>query len=408
MTVSRRKFLTGITAAGALALSVCVPIKPAPAPPPPPPPPPPAPGPSDKVVIVFLYGGNDGLNTVIPYTDPTYLAKRGPLALGAAQGVLPIGDGLALHPAMTGIKAMCNRGDLAVVRGVGYPSPDRSHFRSTDIWESARPDAVVSTGWIGRWLDSTTNPLDAVAVSSTLPRTLRGSMETGVAVSGGSLSLPGTTAFRAAFNTLATGDPGDPALATTWVRAENELLHAQQVLNPALSAANPPGSALAGVNTSIGRSFASIARMIRNPNVPTRVFMTGMGGFDTHTNQLPTQAALLGQLDAAVNAFHTDMANEPRGAGVVTMVVSEFGRRLNANADLGTDHGTCAPVLVLGAPVLGGFYGAQPSLTALDRQGDPIATTDFRSIYSTVLQRTLKVDAAAILGTSAFAPMPFL
>ena len=225
-------------------------------------------------------------------------------------------------------------------------------------------------------------------------------METGVAVSGGSLSLPGTTAFRAAFNTLATGDPGDPALATTWVRAENELLHAQQVLNPALSAANPPGSALAGVNTSIGQSFASIARMIRNPNVPTRVYMTGMGGFDTHTNQLPTQAALLGQLDAAVSAFHTDMAKET-GAGVVTLVVSEFGRRLNANADLGTDHGTCAPVLVLGAPVLGGLYGAQPSLTALDRQGDPITTTDFRSIYSTVLQRTLKTDAATILGSSA-------
>jgi uncharacterized protein (DUF1501 family) len=328
--------------------------------------------------------------------------------LGAAQGVLPIGDGLALHPSMTGIKGMCDRGDLAIVRGAGYPNPDRSHFRSTDIWESGRPDAVIGTGWIGRWLDAVANPLAAVAVSSTLPRTLRGVAETGVAVSGSALSLPGTTAFRAACNTLATGDPSDPAWATAWVRAENELLHAQQVLNPALSAANPAGSALGGVNTSIGRSFAAIARMIRNPAVPTRVYMTGLGGFDTHTNQLPTQATLLGQLDAAVSAFHTDMAKETRGAGVVTLVVSEFGRRLNANADAGTDHGTCAPVLVLGAPVLGGFYGAQPSLTALDRQGDPVMTTDFRSVYSTVLSRTLKTDPAAILGSNAFAPMGFL
>jgi uncharacterized protein (DUF1501 family) len=222
------------------------------------------------------------------------------------------------------------------------------------------------------------------------------------------LAIPGTPAFRTAFSQLASADPADPTLATTWVRSQSDLLRAQTVLNPALSAANPAGSALGALTTPIGRSLAAVARMIRTSGVPTRVYATSMGGFDTHEGQLPLHQVLLSQLDAAIGAFHRDLAAGSGGHNVVTMVVSEFGRRLNSNASLGTDHGTCAPVLVYGTPVRPGFYGAPASLTALDPQGDPIMTTDFRSVYATALTKVLAADPAVILGSSAFTPLAFL
>ena len=403
-TVTRRGFLAGVGAAGVLAVAACAPEPPAP----PPPPPGPPPSASTTLVLCYLHGGNDGLNTVIPYTDAAYVSHRGPLALGAANGVLPLADGFALHPAMPGFKALWDAGDAVIVRGVGYPSPDRSHFRSTDIWDTARPDAVVNAGWIGGWLDTTADSLGAVCVTGSLEPALRGNTRVGIATGTGALAVPGTTAFRNAFTQLATPATGDPLWAGVYVNAQSDLLRAQTVLNPSLSAANPTGSALGALTTGIGRQFAAVARMIRDPNVPARVFMTNQGSYDTHAGQLTTHATLLGQLDAAVAAFHADLAGEPRADGVIVMLISEFGRRLTANANGGTDHGTCAPVIITGRPVNGGFYGAAPSLTTLDAQGDPIFTTDFRSVYATVLARTLRADANAILGTSAFAPMTFV
>ncbi|MFA5884013.1 MAG: DUF1501 domain-containing protein [Acidimicrobiia bacterium] len=407
-SVSRRGFLAGLGAASFLAVAACAPEPPAPPPGPPPPPPGPPPSASTTLVVCVLHGGNDGLNTVIPHTDLGYVTPRGALALGTADGVLPLAGGFALHPAMPGLKALWDAGDAAIVHGVGYPQPDRSHFRSTDIWDTARPDAIVGSGWLGRWLDTTGDPLGAVCVTGTLLPALRGSARVGIATSTGALSIPGSTGFRNAFAQLATNDGADPQWATTYVGSQKDLLRAQAVLNPSLSAANPTGSALGALTTGVGRQFAAVARMIRDPNVPARVFMTNQGGYDTHAGQLATHAALLGQLDTAVKAFHDDLAAEPRADGVIVMFVSEFGRRLGANANGGTDHGTCAPVIVTGRPVVGGFHGTAPSLTALDPQGDPIYTTDFRSVYATVLARTLRADADTILGTSAFAPMTFV
>jgi uncharacterized protein (DUF1501 family) len=400
--VSRRQFLVGTGAAAVLA--ACAPVG---SPPPPPPPPPPKATPS-VLVLLFCYGGNDGLNTVIPYSDAAYLAKRGPLALTPAGGVRAIGSGFGLHPALDGLHGLWTENQVAVVHGVGYPNANRSHFRSTDIWESGRPDAVVSTGWLGRWLDTQSDPLCALAVQSTVPRTLRGSSLQGIAVSGGPLTIPGSNALRSGFAQLATTDPADPVLAGLWTRSQADLLRAQTVLNPALSAANPVGSQLGALNTSISRSLAAVARLVRDGSVPTRVYAVNIGGFDTHADQAGTHAFLLGQLDDAVTAFHRDLATDPRGPEVVTMIVSEFGRRLPVNANLGTDHGTCLPVLAVGPRVNGGHYGAAPSLTTLDNQGDPIMTTDFRRVYATALSRTLGADPVAILGSSGYSPLGFL
>jgi uncharacterized protein (DUF1501 family) len=408
-TYSRRSFLAGLGAASAVALAACTPEPPGAAPPPADPPVPPRPpSASNLVVVCVLHGGNDGLNTVIPYTNPVYRARRGALALGPAQGVLPLDDTFALHPSMPGIKALWDAGDAAIVHGVGYPNPDRSHFRATDIWDTARPDAVVGTGWLGRWLDGYGDPLGAVCVTGSLLPALRGASRVGIATGTGAFTLPGTTAFRAAYTQLATNDAADPLWATTYVNSEQDLLRAQSVLNPALSAANPTGSALGALTTGIGRQFAAVARMIRDPNVPAKVYMTNQGGYDTHAGQLGTHASLLGQLDAAIAAFHQDLATEPRADGVIVMIVSEFGRRLTANANGGTDHGTCLPVILTGRPLTGGAYGTPPDLATLDPQGDPLHTTDFRSVYATVLERTLRADAAAILGTSAYPALTFV
>jgi uncharacterized protein (DUF1501 family) len=359
-------------------------------------------------VLLFCYGGNDGLNTVVPYTDAAYRTNRGVLALDEAGGVHPIGSGFGLHPSLDGLSGLWAQNQVAVIHGVGYPNANRSHFRSTDIWESGRPDAVVSTGWLGRWLDTQPDPMRALAVQSTVPRTLRGSSLSGIAVSGGPLTIPGSNALRSGFAQLATTDPADPVLAGLWTRSQADLLRAQTVLNPALSSANPVGSRLGALNTPIARSLAAVARLVRDPAVPTRVYAVNQGGFDTHADQAPAHANLLGQIDDAVTAFHTDLAANPRGAEVVTMIVTEFGRRLEVNANAGTDHGTCIPVISVGARVNGGHHGAAPSLTSLDSQGDPIMTTDFRRVYATALSRTLGADPAAILGSSAYAPLGFL
>jgi len=414
--VSRRKFLAGLGAASAVAITACTPEPPAPpgdgtvptVPPTTTPPPTIPSSASNTLVVCMLHGGNDGMNTVVPYTDPVYVARRGSLALGEAQGVLPLADGHALHPSLPGIKALWDAGDAAIIQGVGYPNPDRSHFRATDIWDTAHPESFVASGWLGRWLDGHGDGLGAVCVTGSLLPTLRGASRVGTATGTGSFTLPGSTAFRNAYTVLATSSGEDPVWAASYVNSQKDLLRAQSILNPPLAAANPTGSALGALTTGIGRQFAAVARLLRDPNVPAKVFMTNQGGYDTHAGQLPIHASLLGQLDAAIAAFHQDLAGDPRAEGVIVMVVSEFGRRLTANGNAGTDHGTCLPVIVTGRPVVGGFHGAAPNLATLDPQGDPIHTTDFRSVYSTVLSRTLRADAGAILGTTAYPALTFV
>jgi uncharacterized protein (DUF1501 family) len=363
----------------------------------------PLPSDASVLVLVTLYGGNDGLGTVVPYEDPAYHDARPELAYDEGQ-VLTLGDGLGLNPAMKGFKGLWDAGRLAIVRGVGYPKPDRSHFRSMDIWQTGSPDRPVSTGWVGRWLDATgPDPLRAVSVGATLPPLAVGAKTAGVALPLAEFTAP-SGPLGTGVAALAKPDPADPPAQALAARSTATFLTATDVLGRPLAADDeddesddgpqaPGGSA--GGQGELARQLAAVGRCIR-AGVPTRVYAVSLGGFDTHADEKGTQSALLGQLDSAVAGFLAEMDAHGRGGDVVVAVYSEFGRRVAANAGDGTDHGTAGPVLVAGRPVRGGFHGDQPSLTALD-DGDLRVTIDFRSVYATLLERVLDTDAGRVL-----------
>jgi uncharacterized protein (DUF1501 family) len=379
------------------------------------------------LVLVTLYGGNDGLNTVIPYEDGAYLGGRAQLGY-QPQEVIPLAEGLGLHPDLKGLKAVWDAKHLAIVRGVGYPNPNRSHFRSMDIWQSASPDKEVRSGWLGRWLDKTgTDPLHGLAVGPTLPLALTGEKVLGGAVPVGNLQLPGGPRLEPIYAALETPTGGQSALAAQIARSGADLLHIKQTLADALDQV-PAGGTQPGTNLEGGQPAAPagaagaapkraaganalatqldlVSRTIR-AGVPTRAYAVSLGGFDTHANEKDTHARLMGQLDTALTGFLDSLHGDRQGDGTVVLVHSEFGRRVAANASGGTDHGTAAPVLVLGPGVKGGFYGDEPSLTDLDR-GDLKFTTDFRSVYATVLGHVLGFDPADSLGQT-FPTLAFL
>jgi uncharacterized protein (DUF1501 family) len=362
---------------------------------------------SGIVVLVTMYGGNDGLNTVIPYLDRTYYAQRPELAYDQSV-VLPLADGMGLNPSMTGFKKLYDAGRLAVVRGVGYPSPDRSHFRSMAIWQTGSPDSVVPTGWLGRWLDANgADPLLAVNVGPVLPPMLAGHTCAGAAVpASGSISLPNGT-YGQALRTLDTPSSATTAVAQRVAQSGADLQRVAATLGPALA---PSGSARGGGGAARGSDLTAqldIVAACIAANAPTRIYSVSLGGFDTHADEKDAQSRLLGQVDAAVSGFASKVAAGPHGPDVVVTLYSEFGRRVAANASHGTDHGTSSNVFVLGNSVTGGLYGEQPSLTDLD-QGDLKYNVDFRSVYATLLERTLRSDADNILDTAKLPRLTFV
>ncbi|HEX2849768.1 MAG TPA: DUF1501 domain-containing protein [Acidimicrobiales bacterium] len=342
------------------------------------------------LVLVTLYGGNDGLNTVIPAADPAYQRGRGALAFSPAE-VHDLGDGLGFHPSLAALARRWKEGTLAVVRGVGYPQPNRSHFRSMDIWQSGVPDRQEVTGWIGRWLDTETpDPLRALSLGPNLPRLLQGATTSGSAVP--SMSANGATPFGGALARLDRPAPGEPALLARVRQTGTDLL----AVEAALAKAGPDASSPDRSTGPLAQQLDVVAGAI-TAGLPTRVYAVSLGGFDTHAGEKATQARLLGEVDAALDRFLTSVSADARGRHAVVVVYTEFGRRVAANASGGTDHGTAGPVLVLGEGVRGGFVGDEPSLTDLD-DGDLVMTTDFRSVYATLLDRVLDVDPVTALG----------
>jgi len=364
------------------------------------------------LVLLTLYGGNDGLNTLIPYEDGGYLGGRRNLGY-QPQEVLALSDGLALHPNLKGLKSLWDAKRLAIVRGVGYPNPNRSHFRSMDIWQSAAPDDSVATGWIGRWLDvSGTDPLRALSVGGSLPRIFGGEKAAGAAVPVGELTIPGGAAVQNGFQALTVATPGSSPLAARVSQSGADLLTVDHAIADMVSgqpADEAAGSTAplegAGAANALTGQLNLVARLVKAGS-PTRVYGVSLGGFDTHANEKETHARLMGDLDEAVGGFFKSLAGSPQEGRVVLAAYSEFGRRVAANGSNGTDHGTAAPMFIAGSGVKGGFYGDEPSLTDLDA-GDLKFTTDFRSVYATLLQDVIGIDAKASLG-KAFTPVPFL
>jgi uncharacterized protein (DUF1501 family) len=354
------------------------------------------------LVLITLYGGNDGLATVIPYADPAYRGARGELAYEAGQ-VLALDKTLGLSPSLKGFKRLYDAGRLAIAQGVGYPKPDRSHFRSMDIWQTAQPQRPVNTGWLGRWLDVTpgSDPRHAVTFEPVLPPLLAGATKAGAAVTVSGLRLPNGYG-AATLEALGRAVDGEPALQARAARAFADLVEVDKMVKalPADKAEDPadpadqPATGTGG-RTGLAAQLQLIARCVE-AKVATRVYSASLGGFDLHADGREAQENLLTELDQAVTGFVDRMAKSDAGRKVVVMIYSEFGRRVRANASDGTDHGTASDVFLLGAPVRGGLYGQPPNLKDLD-DGDLKFSTDFRDVYATVLARVLESDPGRVL-----------
>jgi uncharacterized protein (DUF1501 family) len=365
------------------------------------------------LVIVQLAGGNDGLNTLIPFADAEYYRLRPTIGI-TKDKVLATGDTTGLHPAMTGLHRLYGEGKLAIVQNVGYPNPNRSHFRSTEIWETASAsDEFAASGWVGRFLDNAcaglpTDSHDPLAVHITngVPQSFQGAKpHPTFGLVPGSGSRRDNEETRRLLETILSKAPAPAGtndtvgfLKQTFMDTLVTEKKVQRVLSEYRPGSPYPGSPFAA-------SLRNVAALI-SARMPTRVYFVTLGGFDTHTNQLAQHANLMTQLSDGLAAFQKDLEHKKLQDQVTTMTFSEFGRRPNENQSRGTDHGTSAPLFVLGSKVKGGLHGTAPSLQ-LQKNQDLQFSTDFRNVYATVLDRWLACPSADIL-KGKFEPVGFI
>ncbi len=352
------------------------------------------------LVLVNLQGGNDGLNCIVPHGDADYYRLRPTLAIPQSQ-VLAIDAQLGFNPAMASFKGMYDKGMVAVVQGVGYPNPDHSHFRSTEIWQTAAPERYEHTGWIGRYLDESqlpaSNLFNAVSIAPILPEVMVGT----------TIDVP-AIASEAAYGLRIDRNPMQRDEFATLVHDERlpfsspYLPHVMEIEDRAQRGSEELPKLIGGYTTSasypatpLGRSLALAAQIVGS-NIGTRVIYVQHGSFDTHVNQVAVQNRLLGEFSDAAKAFYDDLSAHGNDGRVLTMTFSEFGRRIEENGSHGTDHGEASPLFLIGGGVRGGLYGVAPDLSATN-MGNVRFTTDFRSIYATVLERWLGRPSMPVL-----------
>jgi uncharacterized protein (DUF1501 family) len=327
------------------------------------------------LVLVTLYGGNDGLNTVVPFTDPTYQSVRSNIALSSSQ-LLPFTSALAFNSSMPSINTLYGQNKVAIVQGVSYPNPSLSHFSSMAIWQTASLTGDDTTGWIGRWLDMQPHSaFNAIGIGSTVPPSMIGNKSVASMIDTGGIQLP-WGAVASLLPRMGVPSSSDDALEAAAATSITDLYTTAKVLGP-LMPTTLPGSTLS--------QQLALAAILINANVPTRVWEVNLSSFDTHTGEQLDQNALLAEVDAAVGSFMTSISGGSRASDVTVMIYSEFGRRVMSNASDGTDHGTSAPVMLIGNTVKGGLYGEYPPLNNLDANGNLQVTTDFRSVYGGLL-----------------------
>ncbi len=380
------------------------------------------------LVVLQMAGGNDGINTVVPYANDFYHKAR-PKIGQKAEEILRVTDEIGLHGAMKGFKALNDAGQLSIIQGVGYPNPNRSHFRSTEIWQTASDsNRVEKNGWLGRYFDnacSGADPTVGVAIGNQLPQAFFAAKPKGIV-----FNNPDNYRFRANGETteasykklnelemssplpdensggsiamLPAGMPMTAGRAVDFIsRTALDAQHSSdEVRNIAARVRNQatyPASQL--------RNELKLVAKLIGGGLPTRVYYASQGGYDTHTNQLATQQRLLGDLAESVKAFTEDLKAQGNMGRVLVMTFSEFGRRVAENANGGTDHGAAAPMFVIGEKVKAGLLGQYPSLAPGDLfQGDVKFNVDFRSVYAGVLENWLRTPSAPILGRT-FTPL---
>jgi uncharacterized protein (DUF1501 family) len=358
------------------------------------------------LVVVELSGGNDGLNTVVPYADDLYHKARQTLRLTKDQ-VVRVDDHIGLHPGLRSLGQLLQKGQLALVQGVGYPNPDRSHFESMDIWQSAELRRQSGTGWLGRSavdLQSKGGGVPLMQVGpERLPQALQGA--------GGSvISFNNKQPFRLDLGTgdparqqarkrlihdlSQTAEPADQSLLQFVQRRQLQTYANLERLQEVLQMASTQGGRFPF--TTLSQKLQLVARLIER-GFGTRVFYVMLDGFDTHSGQAEVHRGLLQQFADAVSFFFNDLERTGHAKRVLLMTFSEFGRRVQENGSRGTDHGAASCLFVAGPGVKGGSVGKHPSLSDLDA-GDLKHHTDFRQVYATLLDGWLGCDSKPILG----------
>ena len=379
------------------------------------------------LVVIQLSGGNDGLNTVIPFADDLYYKARPVIGI-KADSTLKINDHLGLHPALAPLKAEFDQGRMAIIENVGYPNPNRSHFQSMEIWHTAEDSGGSHevNGWLGRYFDAQCSGTDphvktdqgsiGLSFGKVMPQAFRNDTNVGIA-----LDNPDTFQWNASGETVGLakeqeaifaklnnpgamnngmqnlsnlgGISGDEPQTLDFLKhtAMNAIVSGDRlraILGKTRDHAAYPNSGLSNQLEMIGRLIAG--------NFPTRVYYAAQGGFDTHANQTGSQAKLLGDLGGSVHAFLQDLRAQKNADRVTVLAFSEFGRRVAENASGGTDHGTAAPMFLFGDQIKGGLHGNPPDLKNL-ADGDLRYQTDFRQVYATVLENWLQTNSEQVL-----------
>lgn len=356
----------------------------------------------DRVLVVIqLNGGNDGINTVVPFEDDAYKKCRRELRL-PTEKLFKVGDGLGLHPSMRAASELLESGRLAIVQGVGYPNPNRSHFESMNIWQTATPGRPGQDvhGWLGRALDTAASGDELAAIhvgDQSLPRALFARRAASASFDDAAdlaLTLPAPP--------IAAPQGGDDLAA--FVRRTMTTAYATAAELEAASARGAEASARYPA-TRLATRLGLVARSIKAGSA-ARVYYAIQPGYDSHSVQIPTHAALLREFSGALHAFLDDLAAAKLADRVVVMAFSEFGRRPEENGSLGTDHGTAGPLFLAGPSVKAGVFGQTPRLDDLD-QGDLRWSTDFRSVYATLLDHWLDLPSHRVLG-GRFEAIPVL
>ncbi|MGI8563574.1 MAG: DUF1501 domain-containing protein [Candidatus Dormibacter sp.] len=361
------------------------------------------------LVMIQLAGGNDGLRTVIPLTDPKLHDLRPKLAGMSLAGALPITAEFALNQNLKNLKGLWDQGKLAVVQGVGYSQPSFSHFESTRIWETGDPSLRQVNGWLGQTLaqhyDSAGHPLTGCACGATdTPGALRDLQATMTVISDQKkYGFTGGSEVEAAVGALYQGTPGiygalfDSSIATAG-ESVNALRTSAANYQPQATYTDQEQLVYSSKNQLA--SALQLAAELITTGTGVRLLHVTLGGFDTHYTELTRHDDLMGYVDSAVGAFYQDLAAHGMADKVLIATWSEFGRRPKENASGGTDHGSASPVFLIGNPVKGGLYGAAPSLTDLDPTNNLKYTVDFRSVYQEILAGHLGADPKEILGQS--------
>jgi uncharacterized protein (DUF1501 family) len=359
-----------------------------------------------KLVIVQLSGGNDGLNTIVPFTNDIYYENRQGISI-PKNDLIKVTDDLGFNKSLAPLKNLYDQGYLSIINNVGYPNPNRSHFRSTDIWQTASSAyEYLDTGWLGRYIDRYGKmPYSGIEIDDSLSLIMKGETMNGIATKNPRILFDNTQTpyFKKVLSHQSDQHLSEHNLGylyKTMIEAKSSAKYIYETSKTYKSKQEYP-------NNAFGKQLKTTAEFI-NSNIQSKVYYVSMGGFDTHANQADRQKRLLSTYSESMEVFVNELKQNDTFKDTLILTFSEFGRRVQQNAAGGTDHGAANNVFIIGENLkLKGFYNELPDLANLDANGDIIHTVDFRSVYATILEKWLQVDDAVILNKS-FSKLDFI